>query len=128
ICTVRSGSLGFQLSSTGDLVYVPANFGSKRVVSVGRDGSDLALTLPLDRYSTPRLSPDGRSLLVESQGSYIEMLDLARGTHAKLTATALGTSFPIWTSDGAEVVFRRSMCLFGPPLTAVAKPAPYRVD
>jgi Tol biopolymer transport system component len=107
ICTVRSGSLGFQLSSTGDLVYVPANFGSKRVVSVGRDGSELALNLPLDRYSTPRLSPDGRSLLVESQGSYIETLDLARGTHAKLTAAALGTSFPIWTSDGTEVVFRR---------------------
>ena len=107
ICTVRSGSLGFQLSSTGDLVYVPANFGSKRVLSVGRDGSELALNLPLDRYSTPRLSPDGRSLLVESQGSYIETLDLARGTHAKLTAAALGTSFPIWTSDGAEVVFRR---------------------
>jgi serine/threonine-protein kinase len=107
VCAVRSGSLGFQLSSAGDLIYVPAVFGSKRVMSVGRDGSELALNLPPDRYSTPRLSPNGRTLLVESQGSYIETLDLARGTHAKLTAAALGTSFPAWTSDGAEVVFRR---------------------
>jgi Tol biopolymer transport system component len=107
VCTVRSGSLGFQLSSTGDLIYVPAIFGSKRVMSVGRDGSELALTLPPDRYSAPRLSPNGRTLLVESQGSYLETLDLARGTHAKLTAPALGTSFPAWTSDGAQVVFRR---------------------
>ena len=107
VCTVRSGSLGFQLSSTGDLVYVPADFGSKRVMSVGRDGSELALNLPPDRYSAPRLSPDGRSLLVESQGSYLELLDLLRGTRANLTAAALGTSFPTWTADGKGLVFRR---------------------
>jgi eukaryotic-like serine/threonine-protein kinase len=107
VCTVRAGSLGFQLSSTGDLIYVPDVFGSKRVMSVGRDGSELALNLPPDRYSAPRLSPDGRTLLVESEGSYLETLDLARGTHAKLTAPTMGTSFPTWTSDGAQVVFRR---------------------
>jgi Tol biopolymer transport system component len=107
VCTVRSGSLGFQLSSTGDLVFVPADFDSKRVVSVGRDGSELALNLPPDRYGTPRVSPDGRRLLVESQDSVIETLDLLRGTHAKLTASALGTSFASWTADGQGVVFRR---------------------
>jgi serine/threonine protein kinase len=107
VCTVRSGSLGFQLSSTGDLVYVPEGFGSKRVVSVGRDGSELALNLPPDRYGTPRTSPNGRRLLVESQGSHIETLDLLRGTHATLTAPAMGTSFSSWTADGEGVVFRR---------------------
>jgi len=114
--TVRSGSLGFQLSSTGDLVFVPADFDSKRVVSVGRDGSELALNLPPDRYGTPRISPDGRRLLVESRGSHIETLDLLRGTHATLTAPALGTSFASWTADGEGVVFRR----FNVPFWAVA--------
>jgi len=104
---VRSGSLGFQLSSIGDLVSLPADFDSKRVVSVGRDGSQLALNLPPDRYGNPRISPDGRRLLVESQGSVIETLDLLRGTQAKLTAPALGTSFASWTADGEGVVFRR---------------------
>ena len=107
VCTVGSGSLGFQLSSTGALVFVPADFDSKRVVSVGRDASELALNLPTDRYSAPRLSPNGRTLLVESQGSYLETLDLLRGTHAKLTATELGTAYPTWTADGEGVVFRR---------------------
>jgi len=107
VCTVRSGSLGFQLSSTGHLVFVPADFDSKRVMSVGRDGAELALNLPPDRYGTPRISPDGRRLLVESRGSVIETLDLSRGTHAQLTAAALGTSFPTWTADGESVVFRR---------------------
>jgi eukaryotic-like serine/threonine-protein kinase len=107
VCTVRSGSLGFQLSSIGDLVSLPPDFDSKRVVSVGRDGSQLALDLPPDRYGNPRISPDGRRLLVESQGSVIETLDLLRGTQAKLTAPALGTSFASWTADGEGVVFRR---------------------
>lgn len=107
VCTVGSGSLGFQLSSTGALVFVPADFDSKRVVSVGRDASELALNLPTDRYSAPRLSPDGRTLLVESQGSYLETLDLLRGTDAKLTAVEMGTAYPSWTADGEAVVFRR---------------------
>jgi Tol biopolymer transport system component len=107
VCTVRSGSLGFQLSSTGDLVFVPADFAYTRVMSVGRDGSEVALNLPPDRYGTPRISPDGRRLLVESQGSVIETLDLLRGTHARLTAAALGTNFVSWTADGEGVVFRR---------------------
>jgi eukaryotic-like serine/threonine-protein kinase len=107
VCTVRSGSLGFLLSSIGDLVFVPSDFDSKRLVSVGRDGSELALSLPPDRYGYPRISPDARRLLVERQGSVIEILDLLRGTHAKLTAPALGTSFASWTADGEGVVFRR---------------------
>lgn len=107
VATVRSGSLGFQLSSTGALIFVPADFDSKRVVSVGRDGSELALNLPLDRYGNPRISPDGRRLLVETRGSVVETLDLLRGTRAKLATEALGTSFSCWTADGKAVVFKR---------------------
>jgi serine/threonine-protein kinase len=107
VATVRSGSLGFQVSSTGSLVFVPADFDFKHVVSVGRDGSALALNLPPNRYGMPRISPDGRRLLVETQGSAIETLDLVRGTHARLTASSLGTSFPTWTADGRGVVFKR---------------------
>jgi serine/threonine protein kinase len=105
--TVRSGSLGFLVSSTGTLIFVPADFDAKRVVSVGRDGSMLALNMPPSRYGMPRISPDGRRLLVEAQGSTIETLDLVRGTHARLTASSMGTSFPTWTADSKGVVFKR---------------------
>jgi eukaryotic-like serine/threonine-protein kinase len=124
VCTVRSGSLGFQLSSIGDLVFVPADFDSKRVVSVGRDGSELALNLPLDRYGTPRISPDGRRLLVARDGRVIEALDMLRGTHAKLAPAALGTSFATWTSDGEGVVFRRFNLPFWTATTGSGKAGP----
>ncbi len=114
--TVRSGSLGFQLSSNGTLVFAPADFDTKRVVSVGRDGSEVALNLPPNRYTNPRISPDGRRLLVESEANIIETFDLLRGTRARLAAAAPGTSFSTWTVDGGGVVFRR----FNVPFWAAA--------
>ena len=114
--TVRSGSLGFQLSSARTLVFVPADFDYKRVVSVGRDGSEVALDLPPNRYGNPRISPDGRRLLVESEQSVIEALDLARGMRVRLTAAAFATSYSTWTADGEGVVFKR----FNVPFWAAA--------
>ena len=105
--TFLSGSLALQLSSTGTLVFMPADFDLKRVVSVGLDGSELALNLPPNSYEHPRISPDGRRLLIESEQRMIETLDLSRGTRARLTAAAVGTGFPAWTADGKFVVFRR---------------------
>ncbi len=104
---LASGQLALSLSSTGTLLSAPAGFTDTRVVSVGRDGAALALDLPSGRYANPRISPDGRRLLVESGGNVIEALDLARGTRARLTAAALSTVFSTWSADGNRVVFRR---------------------
>jgi Tol biopolymer transport system component len=101
------GSPAFQVSSAGTLVFEPADFDNKRVVSVARDGSELALNLPPNRYGNPRISPDGRRLSIETDQTVIETLDLARGARARLIAAALGTSYSIWTVDGKGVVFRR---------------------
>jgi Tol biopolymer transport system component len=104
---VSYGKLGFQLSATGTLVYAPAGFDYKRVVSVSRDGSELALDLPPNRYANPRISPDGRRLSVETEISAIETLDLLRGTRARLTAAHPGTAYSTWTADGRAIVFNR---------------------
>jgi hypothetical protein len=104
---VRAGSLGFEVSTNGTLVFVPANFDTKRFVSVGRDGSELPLPMPPGRYGNPRISPDGRRVAIDRDGSRIELLDLERGTHAVVVPSGVGTNFVIWTSDGANLVFRR---------------------
>ena len=102
-----SGGLPFEMSSTGTLLFIPAGFTDTRVVSVGRDGAAKADLLPSDLYANPRISPDGRTLLVEIGGNVIEGLDLARGTRARLTAGALNTNFSTWSADGSRVVFKR---------------------
>jgi serine/threonine protein kinase/Tol biopolymer transport system component len=103
---LASGQMGLALSSSGTLLFAPAGFTDTRVVSVGRDGAALALDLPSGRYANPRISPDGRRLLVES-GENIEALDLARGTWSRLAAATLSTVFSTWSADGKRVVFRR---------------------
>ena len=115
---LASGQLALTLSSTGTLVFAPVGFKDTRVVSVSRDGAALALDLlPSNQYANPRISPDGRRLLVEIGGSVIEALDLARGTRARLTAATLSSVlFTTWNVDGTRVVFRR----FGVPFWAAA--------
>ncbi len=98
------GQMGLMLASTGTLLAMPAGFTDTRVVSVGRDGSARALDLPSGRFRSPRISPDGRRLLVEN-GEHIEALDLARGTLAQLTTVL--SFFSTWSADGKRVVFWR---------------------
>ena len=95
--SIGSGQMGLTLSSTGTLLFIPAGFTDARVVSVGRDGSPRAVDLPSGRYRNPRISPDGRRLLVES-GEHIEALDLARGTVARLSTVY--SVFSTWSADG----------------------------
>jgi hypothetical protein len=113
---LASGQLALALSATGTLLFAPVGFTDARVVTVSRDGGALPLDLPSNRYSNPRIAPDGRRLLVEVGGSVIEALDFARGTRARLTAAAMSVFFSTWTADGTRVVFRR----FGVPFWAAA--------
>ena len=111
-----AGGLRLKLSAAGTLLYEPAAFAARRVLSVGRDGAAKALDLPPGDYGFPRVSVDGTRLLVTVAESTLEAFDLARGTRARLAAAAWGTSFPSWTADASRVVVRR----FGLPTSMMA--------
>ncbi|MFN8093126.1 MAG: protein kinase [Vicinamibacteria bacterium] len=104
---VRTGSLGFQLAANGTLAFIPAEFDSQRFVSVDRAGAERPLRLATAGYGTPRISPDGRTVAVVRDGTVVESVDLARGTTAVAVPAAVGTVFPVWTSDGSRLVVRR---------------------
>ena len=100
------GSLAYRLSPTGTLAYMPHEFDEKRVLAVARDGSELALDLPPGSYGTPRVSGDGRRLLLE-EGQVLAALDFERGTRTRIAASSFGTSFANWSADDRRIVFRR---------------------
>ena len=114
--TVRTGSMGFQVSSNGTLAFIPIDFATKNVVSVGRDGSEKVMNLPPNSYFNPRISPDGHRMIIEYRMSAIDTVDLLRGTRARLLPAAVSTSFPTRTSNGQAVAFRR----FNVPFWAAA--------
>jgi len=107
VTRIANGGIGLSLSPNGSLAYIPSGFGAARVVSVRRDGSARNVDLPIDDYGNPRISPDGRRLLVSVQNRIVEMLDLERGTRERLLAAANATSYPTWGPEGRRIVARR---------------------
>jgi hypothetical protein len=103
----RYGSLAYRLSSAGTLAYMPREFEDKRVMSVARDGSERALDLPPGPFATPRVSADGRRLLLENGSSAVEALDFERGTRTQVMGRTFGTGFPNWSADDQRIVLRR---------------------
>ncbi len=122
--TVRTGSVGIRISQNGNLVFLPIEFGTKSVVSVGKDGSETIWNLPSNTYFNPRISPDERRLVIEYKMNAIDSVDILSGTRARLIPYALGTGFPIWTSNGEKVVFRRFNVPFSAPAYAGGEPEP----
>ena len=100
------GSLPYRLSPTGTLVTMPREFDEKRVVAVTRDGGERALDLPPGAYGVPRVSRDGRRLLLEGSRT-VEVLDVERGTRTRIAVGTFGTSFATWDLDSRRILLRR---------------------
>ena len=81
----NGGSANFSISDTGSLAYVPGGRGSsdRTLALVGRDGTVEPLTVPPAPYLSPRLSPDGEKVVVqtaEEDGNVLWLYDLAGDT------------------------------------------------
>jgi eukaryotic-like serine/threonine-protein kinase len=102
------GSVDFDVSRDGSLVYVPGRLrgSDRRVVRVDRSGTIRPLTDLRRAFSWVRLSPDGRrlALALEAANDQIWVYDLERST---LTPQTLRwtNSDPVWTPDGRRLTF-----------------------
>ena len=110
--TKASGAGDFSFSANGSLVYVKgvaATGGpAGTLVWVDRQGREEPVGAPPRPYGRPRVSPDGARLAVEvldPANTDVWIYDLARGTSTRLTTDAALDDRPLWTPDGAQVVF-----------------------
>ena len=103
-------SQSYAISRDGTLAYVAAGPGNRenRVVRVGLDGSVATLVERGGSWYQPRVSPDGRRLVVREIGDECRLwlFDLARQTLTPLTSSG-DNHQPIWSRSGREVVFGR---------------------
>jgi serine/threonine-protein kinase len=100
----------YTLASNGTLVYAPgAASANLEMVFVDRQGTVKPAGAPARVCGTFRLSPDGRRLAVTIHGTSddIWIYDLVRGTFSRLTMEG-SNDYPLWTPDGARVVFASS--------------------
>jgi len=109
----------FSFSNEGTLVYSesPAyNVRTSTLVWTNRDGSVNPLPLPPAVYDHPRLSADGRKIVIHRADARavdgagapasggLWLYDITRETLSKLTYDA-ATDWPIWSADGTKIIY-----------------------
>jgi eukaryotic-like serine/threonine-protein kinase len=97
----------FALSSTGALAYVPGSAPRHTLVFVDREGKVAPLPFEPRGWEEPRLSPDGNRIAVtiRAVSSDIWILDLVRGSSARLTFDPGEDETVVWAPDGKAVAF-----------------------
>jgi eukaryotic-like serine/threonine-protein kinase len=107
--STNTGAADFDVSATGDLAYVPgvAEGGERTLVWVDRKGNADAVSLPPRSYLFPRISPDGKSIVVEVEGATHNLYsyDLGRTVLTQLTTDGLSHA-PLWMPDGQNICYR----------------------
>ena len=105
----NTGVANFDVSASGDLLYVPgrAEGGERVLYWVDRAGVAERLPLPPRSYLRPRISPDGRHLAIEIEGSShdVYVYDFARAVLSKLTTDGV-SHWPVWSPDGRSIGYR----------------------
>ena len=107
-----SGAAAFSISDDGRLVYAVGVGGGGSQVSlvwVDRQGREEPLPgLDPGGYESFRLSPDGTRLALDFERSRLWTYDIAWGIRNPLTTeSGVSDSNPVWTPDGARIVFSR---------------------
>jgi serine/threonine-protein kinase len=111
---VSLGVLVFSASDTGSLIYVAGDGqvrGAPVTILALKNGKGEAevLKLPPARYEHPRVSPDGKRIVYDTDDgtdAIVWTYDLA-GTTSPLRITFGGQNrYPIWTHDGQRIAFQ----------------------
>jgi Tol biopolymer transport system component len=107
---VGPASAAFSVSDTGVLVYQPSSGLGSQLIWVTREGREVAMASDAADYGDLELSPDGAraavSVLDPNRNTRdLWVVDLMRGVRARLTSDPADDVAPVWSPDGAEIVF-----------------------
>jgi len=116
LASVGSGAAQYTVSRTGALVFVPgglttgSTFGGgalRTLVWIDRRGHEESIPAPARSYVSPRLSPDGTTIALDSRDQELDIwtFDLARKTLTRLTMDPAVDGYPVWTPDGRRIIF-----------------------
>jgi tRNA A-37 threonylcarbamoyl transferase component Bud32 len=109
VASLSLGTMGYAVADDGTLAYDPDGHGDadSRLVWFDRSGTRSKLDDEIADWVQPRLSPDGKRLLVRKAASPACSLwaeDLERGVKTRLPID-LDTHEPLWSADGTKIFF-----------------------
>jgi hypothetical protein len=106
-----NGRGAFSVSTTGVLAYRAGwSPGNDTLKWIDRSGKELGRLGGVAAFRMPRLSPDGRRIAVQILDDRLKadlwLIDVERDVRTRFTFDAADDSFPVWSPDGARVIFR----------------------
>ena len=100
---------GFWTSDAGLLVYRTGSADRARLVWMNRDGKRLGEVGKEDRYSSLRISPDGKRVAIsrtdEGGNTDIWVSEFGREGRTRLTFDPKAELGPIWSPDGRQIAY-----------------------
>jgi Tol biopolymer transport system component len=109
VAPLGRGSLGFDVANDGTLVYDPSELSDTETVLVwlDRTGARTDIDPIPSTWTQPRLSPDGKRLLLRKVGSpacTLWIRDLERGVLTRVDAQG-DCHDPLWSFDGTRILY-----------------------
>jgi Tol biopolymer transport system component len=106
---LANSAAGFTVSANGILAYRSGvGLGQRVMMTFDPAGKQLATIGAPASYSSPAISPDARRVAVSRQDGgtgNIWIFDLIRGTSSRFTFDAGIDTAPVWSPDGAQILF-----------------------
>ena len=108
--SVDEGSGNYDVSDGGTLAYLAGGRTRRvaRLVWIDRAGRPELAPVPEHKYENVVISPDGTRAIVQiNEGTTaLWMYDLGRDTLTPIGNSAGSSQAPLWTTDGARVIYR----------------------
>ena len=107
----NTASANYGFSDRGTLIFIPGTAAMTQIrvlALVDRDGLVERLNTPPKQYLSPRLSPDGQTLVVQSveeSENVIWVYDLTGDTAIQQLTFEGNNHRPVWTPDGQRITF-----------------------
>jgi serine/threonine-protein kinase len=102
------GAANYAVARNGTLVYLTGEQAPARsLVWVNREGREERINAPPLTYAVPRLSPDGKRLVVEMRAleQDLWLWDFSSQKLSQLTFGPARDQSPVWTPDGRRIFF-----------------------
>jgi Tol biopolymer transport system component len=114
-----TGAAEFTASADGQVLAFRAPPPPTRLVWLDHTGREVGTVVPPGPVDNPRLSPDGTRVAFEiadprAGGRDVWIEDLARGGRSRVTLDPLDAVAPVWSADGARLLYTSASDREGP--------------